>query len=123
MAPRFCPAKIESIHESKADFFLILSCLGHKSHNFSTLLPHQTFCVSFQSSKFAFSIQSQDHYDGKVFRPTSAPSHRIISQMYNEEPLFRKTSNQKNIDDIKLAQLNSQQVTDILSPPNVHFHL
>ena len=52
----------------------------------------------------------QDNYDGKVFRPTSAPAHRIVSQMDNEEPLFRKTSNQKNIDAVKLAQLNSQQV-------------
>ena len=51
----------------------------------------------------------QDNYDGKVFRPTSAPAHRILSQMDNEEPLFRRT-NQKNIDDIKLAQLNCHQV-------------
>ena len=56
------------------------------------------------------SFPLQDNYDGKVFRPTSAPAHRIVSQMDNEEPLFRKTSNQKNIDAVKLAQLNSQQV-------------
>ena len=48
-------------------------------------------------------------FDGKVHRPTSAPSiQRIISDMSNEEPLFGKTYRK-----VALQNMNPNQVKGV----------
>ena len=44
-------------------------------------------------------------------RPRSAPAHRLISEMDNEEPLFRKTVDDKGRRAVELNCLNPHQVT------------
>jgi hypothetical protein len=63
-----------------------------------------------QCGKFTSTSPFQANYDGKVYRPNSAPIHRVLSQMTNQEPVFRTTTNSQRMDDIKLSQINPHQV-------------